>query len=233
MKSYNSIAISLVAFCLTAYLAVVQKWSLQEFCWCVWLAGLFYSWACVVTAAIQIMLTARTNKDYYDAEVPLMKRVPPEVFTLAIIPVTLLVGFVALYIYTWIFSFYGLFLSVFAEMPPLDLFGRNGFINSDFFTPVTYLANKYWPVILAALIANTDVFLGRNPWERIVLPFKNNEIMRIHMMILVMPFLAMLTWALFKGAYQQLTIILLIGIFYLLPKKQQEKKPSAVIRRRC
>ena len=216
--------ISLVAFALTAYLAIVQKWSLQEFCWCIWLAGLFYSWACVLTAAFQIMLTARTNKDYYDAEVPLIKKVPPEVFALAILPVTLLVGFVALYIYTWIFSFYGLFLSVFAEMPPLDLFGRNGFINSDFFTPVTYLADRYWPVILATLIANADVFLGRNPWERIVIPFKNNEIMRIHIMILVMPFLAMITWALFKGAYQQLTIILLIGIFYLLPKKQQEKQ---------
>lgn len=224
MKSYHSIAISLVAFCLTAYLAIVQKWSLQEFCWCIWLAGLFYSWACVISAAIQIMLTARTNKDFYDAEVALIKKVPPEIFTLAIIPVTLLVGFVALYIYTWIFSFYGLFLSVFAEMPPLDLFGRNGFINSDFFTPVTYLADRYLPVILATLAANADVLLGRNPWERIVFPFKNNEIMRIHIMVLVMPFLAMLTWALFKGAYQQLTIILLIGIFYLLPKKQQEKQ---------
>ncbi len=224
MKLLGNKMISLVAFGLTAYLAIVQKWSLQEFCWCIWLAGLFYSWACVLTAAIQIMLTARTNKDDYDAEVPLIKKVPPEIFALTIIPVTLLVGFVALYIYTWIFSFYGLFLSVFAEMPPPDLFGRNGFINSDFFTPVTYLADRYWPVILATLIANADVFLSRNPWERIVLPFKNNEIMRIHIMILVMPFLAMITWALFKGAYQQLTIILLIGIFYLLPKKQQEKK---------
>lgn len=224
MKLLGNKVISLVAFGLTAYLAIVQKWSLKEFCWCIWLAGLFYSWACVLTAAIQIMLTARTNKDDYDAEVLLIKKVPPEIFALTIIPVTLLVGFVALYIYTWIFSFYGLFLSVFAEMPPLDLFGRNGFINSDFFTPVTYLADRYWPVILATLIVNADVFLSRNPWERIVLPFKNNEIMRIHIMILVMPFLAMITWALFKGAYRQLTIILLIGIFYLLPKKQQEKQ---------
>jgi hypothetical protein len=34
----------------------------------------------------------------------------------------------------------------------------------------------------------------------------------------------MLTWALFKNAYQQLTIIILIGIFYLIPKKRQEGK---------
>jgi len=168
IKSFRSIAVNLIAFGLTAYLAVVQKWSLQEFCWCVWLAGLFYSWTCVVTAAIQIMLTARTNKDYYDKEVPFMKRVPPEIFTLAIIPVTLLVGFIFLYIYCWIFSFYGLFLSVFAEMPPQDLFGRNGFINSDFFTPVVYLAERVWPMILATLVANADDFIQKNPWQRLV-----------------------------------------------------------------
>ena len=219
MKSFFNVAISLIAFALTSYLAFVQKWSLKEFCWCVWLAGLFYSWACVITAAIQIMLTARTQKDYYDLEMPLLKRISPEVFTVGVIPVTLLVGFIALYIYCWLFSFYGLFLSVFAEMQPVNLFGRNGFINSDFFTPVTYLADRYWPMILATLIANADDFLQKNPWQRIVFPFKYNEILRIHMMILAMPFLMMITWALFKHAYQQLTIVLLIGIFYLIPKK--------------
>ncbi len=224
MKAYWNAAISLVAFGLTAYLAFVQKWSLQEFCWCVWLAGLFYSWACVITAAIQIMLTARTNKIFYDTEVPFIKRVPPEIFTVAIIPITLLVGFIALYIYCWIFSFYGLFLSVFAEMQPLTIFGRNGFINSDFFTPVTYLAERAWPMILAVLIANIDDLMQKNPWQRIVFPFKNNEILRIHIMTLVMPFLAMITWALFKDAYQQLTIVLLIGIFYLIPRKGQKDK---------
>ena len=227
MKSFFDIAISLVAFGLTAYLAVVQKWSLQEFCWCVWLAGLFYSWTCVITAVIQIMLTARTQKDYYDAKISFVKNVSPELFALTIIPVSLVVGFITLYIYAWIFSFYGLFLSVFAEMQPLTLFGRNGFINSNFFTPVTYLANSYWLMILATLVSNVDSLLNSNPWERIVFPFKQNEILRIHIMILVMPFLAIITWALFKGAYQQLTIILLIGIFYLLPKNKLKKEKDA------
>jgi hypothetical protein len=225
MKSFVRITVILMAFVLTSYLAIVQKWSLQEFCWCVWLAGLFYSWACVITAVVQIMLTARANKDFYDQEVPLMKKVPLDIFAMAIIPVTLLVGFIALYIYSWLFSFYGLFLSVFAEMEPHSLFGRNGFINSDFFTPVTYLAQKVWPMILATLIANTDdLFNHKNPWQRIVFPVKNNEILRIHIMTLVMPFLAMITWALFKDVYQQLTIIILIGIFYLIPKKRQQDK---------
>ena len=170
------------------------------------------------------MLTSGTNKASYDAEVPFIKRLSPEVFALAIIPVTLLAGFVALYIYCWMFSFYGLFLSVFAEMQPLDLFGRNGFINSDFFTPVTYLAERYWPMIVATLIANADDFMRRQAWERIVLPFRDNQILRIHIMTLALPFLMIFTWALFKGAYQQLTIVILIGIFFLIPKKQLKGK---------
>lgn len=224
MKSFRNIAVSLVAFGATAYLAVVQKWSLQEFCWCVWLAGLCYSWTCVVTAVIQIMLTAGSNKKYYDAKVPFMKSVSREVFVLAIIPVSLLLGFIALYAYSWLFSFYGLFLSVFAAMQPLTLFGPNGFINSDFFTPVTYLAVHFWPMIVATLFATAGDFLHNDPWERIVLPFKDREILRIHIMVLVMPFLMLLTWALFKDAYQQLTIVLLIGIFFLIPRRQLKGK---------
>ena len=224
MKSYRNIAVRLIAFGLISYLAIVQKWSLQEFCWCVWLAALFYSWVCVFTAVVQIMLTARMQKEYYDLKVPFIKNISPELFTLALIPVGLFVGFIALYLYAWIFSFYGLFLSVFAAMKPLNLFGPNGFINSDFFTPVVYLAERSWLMILATLVANADDFMRRNAWERIVLPFKQNEILRIHIMILVMPFLAMITWALFKDAYQQLTIVLLIGIFFLIPKKKKEEQ---------
>jgi hypothetical protein len=226
MKPALNLITGLISFGLISYLAIVQKWALQEFCWGVWLCGLFYSWACVITAVIQIMLTARAQKEFYDAKVPFMKKVSPMLFALGIIPVTLLIGFIALYIYTWIFSFYGLFLSVFAEMNPVSLFGRNGFINSDFFTPVTYLAGIFWPMIVATLVANADDFLRKNAWERIVLPFKDNEIVRIHIMIIVMPFLMMVTWALFKDAYQQLTIILLVGIFFLVPKKKLKEETA-------
>jgi hypothetical protein len=48
-------------------------------------------------------------------------------------------------------------------------------------------------------------------------------------MTIALPFLMMIAWALFKEAYQQLTIVLLIGLFYLLPKKQQKEKTVASI----
>jgi len=224
MKSFLNPAAALIGFALTSFFAVTQEWSVQKFCWSVWLAGLFYSWTCVITAAIQILLTSRTQKEYYDANVPFIKRISPEVFTIGIIPVTLLVGFIALYLYCYLFSFYGLFLSVFAEMEPFSLFGRNGFINSDFFTPVTYLAVNLWPMILATLIANADDFLQKKPWERILFPFKSNAILRIHIMTIALPFFMMIAWVLFRTAYQSVTIILLLGIFYFLPNKRHKDK---------
>jgi hypothetical protein len=38
-------------------------------------------------------------------------------------------------------------------------------------------------------------------------------------MILALPFLSLLAWALFREAYQSITIVLLLGLLYLLPKK--------------
>jgi len=54
MKLFINTAVNLLSFALTSYLAVIQKWPVQELCWSVWLAGLFYSWTCVIMAAIPL-----------------------------------------------------------------------------------------------------------------------------------------------------------------------------------
>jgi hypothetical protein len=41
----------------------------------------------------------------------------------------------------------------------------------------------------------------------------------MHIMILALPFFSLLAWALFREAYQSMTIMLLLGLLYLLPKK--------------
>jgi hypothetical protein len=45
------------------------------------------------------------------------------------------------------------------------------------------------------------------------------EIVRLHIMILALPFLSLIAWFIFGEAYQIITILLLLGLFYLLPKK--------------
>jgi hypothetical protein len=218
---FRNVATSLIGFGLTAGFAIAQKWSLQEFCWSTWLAGLVYSWACVASAAVQIVLTARAEKQAYDTRMPFLRSIPADRFLLLIIPAVILASSIAFYIYSWLFGFYGLFLSFFAEMEPHSLFGRNGFINSDFFTPVVYLFENFWPMIIGMLIANADDFLQKDAWKRIVHPFES-EVLRIHVFILALPFLTLIAWAVFGTAYQPVTIILLLGLFYLMPLKRSD-----------
>lgn len=208
-----------IGFGLTSYFAVAQEWSLPEFCWGAWLAGLLYAWGCIATASLQIILSARADKAAYEERLPFLQHLSPIVFMFGVTAVSVCVGILAFRIYSFLFGFYGLFLSVFAEMEPHALFGRNGFINSDFFSPVAYLLNLFWPVAVGVLIANWKDLFGKNPWKRIVLPFQR-EILRLHVMILALPFAAMLSWALFKEAYQTITIVILLGLLYLLPKKR-------------
>ena len=212
-----------VGFGLVSVFAVGQGWSLPEFCWGVWLAGLVYSWGCVAAAAVAIILSARSTKPAYEVRLPFLKRLYPGAFLLMMTGISVSAGLLGFHLYGVLFGFYGLFLSVFAEMDPVSLFGRNGFINSDFYTPLIYLLDRFWPLAAAALIADWTDFFSKNPWKRIVLPFQS-EILRIHIMVLALPFLSLLAWALFRGAYQPVTIVLLLGLFFLLPKKANKGK---------
>lgn len=218
---------SLIGFVITAIFAVLQKWSLPEFSWSTWLAGLVYSWACVVTASLQILYKARTDKPAYEERLPFLRHLSPNQFLLGLSMLIVPVSLAAFRLYGFLFSFYGLFLSVFTEMEPLALFGRNGFINSDFYTPVVYLLYLFWPMALGVVIANWQAFFRKEPWKRIFLPFQQ-EILRIHLMVLALPFIALAAWALFGDAYQSITIVLLLAMFYMLPgqKKKDALQPG-------
>lgn len=182
------------------------------------MAGIFYSWACIAAACLQIILTARSAKPAYDERIPFLGGISPTVFLLIMTAISVAVGMIGFRLYTILFGFYGLFLSVFAEMEPVSLFGRNGYINSDFFTPLLYLVQKFWPMAAGALITNWEDFFMKTPWKRVVLPFQA-EILRIHLMTLALPFLSLLAWAIFKGSYQPAVIVFLMGIFYFLPRR--------------
>ena len=213
----------IIGFGLTAGFAVAGKWTLPEFCWSTWLTGLVYARACAFFAPLQIILTARSKKPAYDARLPFIQQLSPMVFLFGAAMLGLTLGLLAFYLYGLVFGFYGLFLSVFSEMEPLALFGRNGFINSDFYTPLTHLLILFWPMALGALIANWQDFVyTKNPWKQFLLPF-HKEVLHLHVFILALPFITMIAWALFGKAYQSITIVALIAVFYLLPGKKPGK----------
>lgn len=62
-----------IGFGLASVFAVTQEWSLPEFCWSTWLAGLVYAWSCVATASVQIILTVRSEKAAYEQHIAFLR----------------------------------------------------------------------------------------------------------------------------------------------------------------
>lgn len=213
--------LSAAGFALTSVFAVAGDWSLPEFCWSTWLAGLVFAWSCTAAAAVQIALSSALP-GRAAGRPPFLRNLHPALFFLLMTAAAAGAGFFAFRVYGFLFGFYGLFLSVFAEMEPHELFGRNGFINSDFYTPVGHLLRRFWPMAAGVLTANGGVFFGREPWKRIVLPFERH-IVRLHVMIVALPFFSLLAWFLFKESYPSATIILLSALLYFLPFPQPEQ----------
>ena len=58
-----------------------------------------------------------------------------------------------------------------------------------------------------------------------VFPF-HFEIIRIHVFTVSLPFITLIAWAMFGESYQPITIVLLMGLFYLFPGKDKNGKPE-------
>lgn len=203
---------SILGFSISATAAITQAWSLPLFCWSTWLAAYGFSLLAVGSAAVRICLTPPLWP-VLDS----LRRWQQRLITTGI---ALLAAVVMAWLYSYLFGFYGLFLSVFATMEPTTLFGPNGFINSDFWTPVAYLCDRLWPMLLGVGIANSGDLLRGNPWRGLVAPFQSQHILRVHLLVVIMPFVAMLAWLLFPGRYQPIAIVLLLALFYFLPEHQ-------------
>jgi hypothetical protein len=205
-----------------ASVAMTADWSLAEFCWSTWLAGLLFTWLCVISGGVQIAVTARRWAPRVHDKVPFLASVSRPLFVALVgVTVALLTG-VMFRVYSFVFGFYGLFLSFFAEMEPHDLFGRNGFINSDFWTPVQYLFASFWAMSLGTVVAYGPDIVRASPWKRMLLPV-GTEIVRIHILVVTMPLLAMIAWATLGGAHESVVIVLLMAMFYLIPGRSRSR----------
>ena len=193
-----------------------QEWSVREFCWSVWIAGLVFSLLCVAWGYVHLVIRVEREGRKLANMAGFAFLSSPLNASLIVFAAGSAAAAAAAFIYLKVFSFYGLFLSVFAEMKPFELFGRNGFINSDFFTPAAYLVRKLWPVILLACVSGLGALLGPVPWVKMVMPVKSKEISRIHLMTLALPFLSLLFWMIFRGRYDAPVVVSLLAIFLLV-----------------
>lgn len=134
------------------------------------------------------------------------------------------VGFYHLYAY--VFGFYGIFLSVFAEMEPHVHFGRNGFINSDFYAPVVHLLERLWPVAAGAVITDVPRALIGNPWRAVRLPL-SMQLLPMHLLVIGLPFVTMLLWWAVGANYQIPAVILVLALFHFMPRPGSVDRPRA------
>jgi hypothetical protein len=215
---------------IAAPLAVIGDWSLAEFCWSTWLAGLLFTWTCILTGGLQIIATASSWTTRLERTIPILTRLPRSSAAGLVIVAAACLMAVSFLAFNFVFGLYGLLLSFFAEMEPHSLFGRDGFINADFRTPVSYLATTFWAMSVGTIIAYWRDLVRSNPWKRIVLPVAT-EVVRVHVMVVVMPFVALIAWAAFGESYQPLVIVLLMVMFYVLPGRSRQASPSAASER--
>ena len=214
--------INWAVFGLNAACAIIYQWSFSEFCWSVWVAGICFSWFCLFSACVQIILSARSDKAFYEAKLPLLKKISGLYFLIIVVLAVIFIGWIGFYVYGFIFALYGLFLSVFAQMQPYSLFGRDGYINSDFFVSFAYLVMAFWPMVVGVILGNFKSFVADNPWERLVRPFLSREIVKMHVFTLCLPFVALISWIIFRDRFQPVAIILLMALLYLFNKKGDE-----------
>jgi hypothetical protein len=213
-------------FLLMCVSALYYGWTMQELSWSFWVASLVTCWVLIVWVPVLVVLRCLGGST--DCLGPPPVRGPSEAFhrifqwnRWAFFPILLLACYALFYIYTKLFVGYGLFLSFFAAMEPEIFFGPNGFINSDFFSPVQYLTQRYWPGIVGTLVAQISIILSKAPLELLTLPI-SGSLIRLHVVILTAPFLGMLAFAL--GAYQGIMVPFVLFAFYYTPRSIVKSK---------
>jgi hypothetical protein len=208
--------LSAIALVATVALAVYQRWSVQEVCWSVWLSGLVFSWAGIVVWVAGAILSVNAIRQRWAARVAFLGRIPSTVALLAMALISAALGWFAMRAIAFVFAFYALFLSFFAEMEPHAFFGRNGFINSDFYTPVMYLVDRFWPMVLATLVSSAEALVRKDGWRAIPRSMLA-EIARMHILVLAMPVLTLVAWIFFRDNYGPAAAVLVILLLFAMP----------------
>ena len=147
----------LAGLAVSVVFAVSSDLTLAEFCWSVWLVGLYSAYVSAGRIALRLVRFR---------EALLRERVPPlsgvsgrALLGISLVAATLLGGGL-LYAFSLAYGFYGIMLSVWVQLPPEELFGRNGFINSDFWTPVAHLTRLYWPLVVGQLLSEASLLFS-------------------------------------------------------------------------
>jgi len=207
-KTYSSraaIPTVLSGLVLSIAFTLANDVSLAEFAWTFWLVGLYSSYISAGRFAVRTVL----NRDSLRERIPPLSSLEPRTLLWVSVALALAGGLALAYVFTYVFGFYGIMLSVWVQLQPEALFGRNGFINSDFWTPVLHLTRLYWPLVAGQIISESSALFGRpQPGTESFAP--ERQIVVLHVFVLALPFVAMLSYALLGAQYETLSIVILL-----------------------
>jgi len=208
--------LAIVGFLVSVIPAIWAQWSLPELCWSFWVNGLFVSLLMVLVAVAKASLAPpdwlqKLLNDRVKLSLPILRLIN--------IVAAVGLGLAVAQAYLWVFGFFGILLSAFFEMDPKDLFGRNGFINSDFITPIVFLLERFWPALLGTILTEfPDAFRGK-AWALYFAPF-SKQLPLTHIMVVLTPAAALLFWILFgEAGWQQPAIVAILALFHFFPRR--------------
>lgn len=221
----NSRLIHLIGFALAAVAALHDGWTVQQLCWSFWISALITCWGLVAAAVIRLIIQPAFLRSAVDRLQQItggrLSSIPTLIISALIFIAMLGLCFAAYRAYSFLFAFYGLFLSAFAPIEPAEYFGPNGFINSNFYDPVLDLIERFWPMIIGTLIAEWPHLVSEHPLKNLSKPFQT-QLVRLHLAVLGVPFISMFAWILLGEHYQIIAVVLILAVFYYTPENTKE-----------
>ena len=227
----QSYLFDILAFLLTATMALTFEWQANELCWGLWVSSLLTGWAVIVSSVLRTLLHLAgipllREEDLNEKEDPLSAYFRSKTFgsktkdtrnRMNSLPTILVaVGSIAIGAFTWFhFTFFhtvhALLMSFFLQMEPKNLFGPDGFINANQYDIFNYLVTNYWAMILGTFIARRGVIIGGNPGVNLKAIYQG--VVRIHVFILLSAFLFFLIYFGIE-VYQRVLLLILLFLFF-------------------
>ncbi len=197
--------------------AMLGDWKLREVCWGFWIQGFGVSLLLVAVAVLRCFFTSPSNLARRVAHRPTWMQQPPPLLWLLHFTGACFFGYAIMIGLCLLFWFYGMFLSFFAEMEPLELFGRNGFVNTGIVEPMKHLVVRFWPMIAATGLRQLIIFRQASAWGMVIKPF-SREVAPLHALILIMPMIALFFyWALGPSHWEKPAVLAVLALMAFWP----------------
>ncbi len=212
----------IAGFTLVAVLAVAEGWTLRDFCWSNWLAGLLYGWFCIVAAVVQIVLIEVFHIGSYPEKMAFFQTKSSPGRAVAMTMACLTTALVAYHFYSAFFLHLAVLISMLLNdnlFNPLNSSKLAGVDNA--FDLVAYLLRDFWPIAAGMILTRWEDFVRGNPWKRIFVPLDKNLILT-HILILGAIFCGLIAQTFFAENYQSITIVIVLGVMFFWPQSAQE-----------